>query len=50
VAPYKGFVQPRLVPVLNGDKITDVKVEYADDFLNTQIELGKQYGLLPVYN
>jgi dipeptidyl-peptidase-3 len=50
VAPYKGFVQPRLVPVVNGDKITDVKVEYADDFLNTQIELGKQYGLLPVYN
>lgn len=50
VAPYKGFVQPKLIPVMNGDKITDVKVEYPKDFLNNQLELGKQYGLLPVYN
>ncbi|GAB1449116.1 dihydrofolate reductase [Bacteroidota bacterium] len=50
VAPYKGFVQPKLVPVKEGDKIVDVKVEYAKDFLSNQLELGKQYGFLPVKN
>lgn len=50
VAPYKGFVQPKLVPVKEGDKIVDVKVEYAKDFLSNQLELGKNYGYLPVKN
>lgn len=50
VAPYKGFIQPKLVPVMDGDKIIDVKVEYPTDFLLNQLELGKQYGFLPAYN
>lgn len=50
VAPYKGFIQPRLVPVMEGDKITDVEVTYPDNFLQNQLELGKQYGYLPAYN
>lgn len=50
VAPYKGFIQPRLVPVMEGDKITDVQVTYPDNFLQNQLELGKQYGYLPAYN
>lgn len=50
VAPYKGFIQPKLVPVMSGDKITDVKVEYPNNFLQNQLDLGKQYGFLPAYN
>jgi dipeptidyl-peptidase-3 len=50
VAPYKGFIQPRLIPVMSGEKITDVKVEYPNNFLQNQLELGKQYGFLPAYN
>ncbi len=50
VAPYKGFIQPKLIPVKDGDKITDVRVEYPNDFLKNQLELGKQYGFLPAYN
>ncbi len=50
VAPYKGFIQPKLVPVMNGDKISDVKVEYPNNFMQNQLELGKQYGFLPAYN
>ncbi|MEJ7672853.1 MAG: hypothetical protein WKF59_09110 [Chitinophagaceae bacterium] len=34
VKPYRGFIQPRLVPVMDGDKITDVKIEYPTSFLN----------------
>lgn len=50
VAAYKGFIQPRLIPVITNDKITDVKTEYPDNFLLNQLELGKQYRLLPEYN
>jgi dipeptidyl-peptidase-3 len=50
VAPYMGFIQPRLVPVMDGENITDVKVEYPTDFLGQMLEYGKNYGLLPVVN
>ena len=33
VAPYVGFIQPKLIPVMQGDKIIDVKVEYPFDFV-----------------
>jgi dipeptidyl-peptidase-3 len=50
VAAYKGFVQPKLVPVMEGDKIINVNVEYPNNFLQNQLELGKNYGFLPVKN
>lgn len=50
VAPYKGFIQPKLVPVMNGEEITDVKVEYPDDFMKQMIYYDKEYNLLPVKN
>lgn len=50
VAPYSGFIQPKLVPVMDGDKITDVKVEYPDDFAGQMLEYGKNYGYLPAKN
>jgi dipeptidyl-peptidase-3 len=50
VAPYMGFIQPKLVPVMDGDKITDVLVEYPHSFLGQMLEYGKEYGLLPVRN
>jgi dipeptidyl-peptidase-3 len=50
VAPYKGFIQPILTPVMEGDKMVDVKVEYPKNFAETQLELGKKYGYLPAKN
>lgn len=50
VAPYTGFIQPKLIPVMEGDKIVDVKVEYPDDFTKQMMEYGKTYGFLPVKN
>lgn len=50
VAPYKGFIQPKLVPVKEGDKIIDVKVEYPNNWLQDQLWRSKEYGFLPVYN
>jgi dipeptidyl-peptidase-3 len=50
VAPYKGFIQPKLVPVMEGDKITDVKIEYPQNFSDQMLEYGKKYSFLPVIN
>ncbi len=50
VAPYSGFIQPKLVPVMKDGKITDVKIEYPNDFKEQMLEYGKNYGYLPVKN
>jgi dipeptidyl-peptidase-3 len=50
IRPYKGFIQPRLVPVMDGENITDVKVEYPESFFDQMIEYGKKYSYLPVMN
>jgi len=47
-APYKGFINPKLVPVYDGDKITDVKIEYPDDFTKEMMDYGKNDSFLPV--
>jgi len=50
IAPYAGFIQPKLVPVMEGDKIVDVKVEYPADFVQQMLGFGKNNALLPVVN
>ena len=50
VAPYAGFIQPRLVPVLKGEEIVDVKVEYPTSFEAQQLEYSENYSFLPDYN
>jgi dipeptidyl-peptidase III len=47
LAPYTGFVNPRLIPVVdtNGE-ITDVKIEYTNDYLGQMMEYGKKYSFL----
>lgn len=50
VAPYKGFIQPRLVPIMNDAKIIDVKVEYPESFAAQMLEYSKKYALLPLKN
>lgn len=50
IAPYAGFINPKLVPVYDGDKIVDVKIEYPEDFTEQMMYYSKQYSLLPTYN
>ncbi len=50
VPPYFGFIQPKLIPVMKGTNITDVKVEYPKDFIQQHLEYGREYGFLPVNN
>ncbi len=51
LAPYTGFINPMLTPVLNtGNEISDVKVEYVDDYLSQMMYYGRNYSFLPVNN
>ncbi|MEJ2194994.1 MAG: dihydrofolate reductase, partial [Ignavibacteriaceae bacterium] len=50
IAPYTGFINPRLVPVFEAEKIIDVKIEYPDDFEKQMMEYAEEYSLLPNYN
>jgi dipeptidyl-peptidase-3 len=51
LAPYTGFVNPVLTPVINAKgKITDVTVKYVDDYLGQMMEYGEKYAFLPVNN
>lgn len=49
IPPYGGFINPRLVPVTDdAGEITDIKVEYPDDFTKQMLEYGDKYSFLPV--
>lgn len=50
IAPYAGFIQPKLTPVMKDGKITDVQISFPKDFVEQMLEYGKQYALLPVTN
>ena len=48
--PYKGFIQAKLVPIMNGKEITDVKVVYPTSFYEQMMEYARKYSFLPVLN
>ena len=51
IPPYGGFINPRLVAVTDDyGTITDVKVEYPDDFTKQMLEYADKYSFLPDYN
>jgi dipeptidyl-peptidase-3 len=50
VAPYKGFIQPRLVPVFQDDKLIDVNIEYPSSFSEQMLEYSRKYSFLPNKN
>ncbi|MCC3160572.1 dihydrofolate reductase [Hymenobacter sp. 15J16-1T3B] len=50
IAPYAGFIQPRLVPVEREGKIVDVKLEYPSDFAQQMLDYGRKYSFLPHVN
>jgi dipeptidyl-peptidase-3 len=35
---------------MEGDKVTDVKLEYPDSFFGQMMEYGKKYAFLPLLN
>jgi dipeptidyl-peptidase-3 len=50
IAPYGGFINPVFVPVMEGEKIVDVKVEYPDDYTGQMLDYSKNHSFLPTFN
>ena len=48
IAPFMGFIQPRLNAVEKDGEIIDVTVEYPTDFLGQMLEYGKMHAHLPI--
>ena len=44
--PYRGFVNPTIVPVEKHGKVVDYRIEYCDSFLEQQLEYGEKYATL----
>jgi len=50
-APYGGFLNPKLEAVRDADgRITEVRVEYPDDFMEQMLYYGEEYSFLPLHN
>ena len=50
-APYSGFINPELVPVLNdSNEIIDIKIIQPKDFATQMLDYAKKYTTLPDYN
>ena len=51
IAPYGGFINPKIVPVMDDNgEITDFKLEYNQTFAEQMLEYSKEYSFLPDYN
>jgi dipeptidyl-peptidase III len=50
VKPYRGFIQPKLLPRLINDEVKDVDITYPDNFYQQMLEYGKKYAFLPIAN
>lgn len=50
IAPYKGFIQPRLVATERDGEIVDVKIEPMENFVDWMLESEEKYSFLPVSN
>ncbi len=46
LAPYAGFMNPVLTPVMENGKIVDVKIEFPNDYVKQMLRYGKEYSFL----
>jgi len=47
LAPYKGFINPVLLPVYDQDgRISDVQVYYGESYAHQMLRYSEEYGTL----
>ena len=47
LAPYKGFINPQLLPVLDKDgEISDIQVSYGESYAHQMLRYSQEYGTL----
>jgi dipeptidyl-peptidase-3 len=51
IAPYGGFINPKLVAEMNeAGEIISVELTYPDDFTGQMLDYSSEYGILPRVN
>lgn len=50
LAPYGGFINPDLVPIIENDSVVDVKVVYPDSYVDQMLHYSEKYSFLPLMN
>jgi len=50
LAPFSGFINPKLTPIYEAGKIIDVTISYPNDFSKQMLEYSENYSLLPNIN
>lgn len=50
LAPFSGFINPKLTPIYQAGKIIDVSISYPSDFSKQMLEYSANYSLLPYVN
>ncbi len=50
IAPFKGFIQPRVVAFEENGEIVNVRIEHPEDFAGQMLEFEKNYSFLPITN
>ena len=51
LAPYSGFINPKLIPIKDAHgEIIDVKIEYPTGFTQQHLEYSETHSFLPTYN
>lgn len=50
IPPYKGFINPVLIPIIEEGKVVDVKIEYPEDFTQQMLFYARTYSFLPAEN
>ena len=46
IAPYKGFINPWLKPVINNDEIVDIEIDYTEPYSHQMLRYSSDFGFL----
>ena len=47
LAPYKGFINPVMKPVMDNDgNITDIQLDYTESYVHQMLRYGQEYGMM----
>lgn len=50
LAPYSGFINPVIMPIIENGEIKNIKIEYPDDYTKQMLDYSEHYSFLPVWN
>jgi len=50
IPPFTGFINPQYVPVIEQDRITDIKIRYAENYKEQMLNYSKNYSFLSAEN